>query len=84
MQIYQKKNKETIDILIKYTQILKEYDDILKTYRQFIKSIGYEPPIRTNTSINTTCSINQKYISYIEKYGVPEDGCFNEQLLLLC
>lgn len=85
MQIYQKKSKNNDKVLNNYNDILKEYSDTLKVYKQFMKSNGFEPPpTRTNTTINTNCAINQKYIAYIAKYGVPLDGCFDEQKLLSC
>jgi hypothetical protein len=81
MKIYQKNKKKIND---RFVNIICHYSDLLEEYEKYIKLAKNINPMRTSTQISANCAISSKYITYIEKFGVPCDGVFNEKLLSEC
>lgn len=68
----------TVDCAIS-TNIIMIATDKVQTLENIVSGDKFKMDNAFETSIVTT--VNTKYIKYIAKYGVPEDGIFLEELL---
>lgn len=67
--------------IYKLIETYNKYKSLEENYESMLLENSKKDYTKINTALNVNIDISVKYLIYLEKYGLPEDGIFDEEKL---